>query len=185
MLIALSFIYFLFPLLAIKLVNRYSFFNKIGSIVLVYIAGILLGNLNILPSNASNIQDLMTSISIPLAIPLLIFNFNVKNWLKMARPTFISLVTTLLSVVLIVSISSFIFNDGSQNYWKIPGMLVGVYTGGTPNLAAIKTALNVDSETYILTHTFDMIFSSIYLLFLMVLGKPLFSLFLKKYHHSL
>ncbi len=181
MILALSFFYFLFPLLVILAINKFKILNKVGSIVLVYVVGIILGNINVLPDNILDTQDLITTITVPLAIPLLIFTFDVKAWLKMARSTFISLIITIFSVVLVVVISFFIFNDNSNEYWKVPGMLVGVYTGGTPNLAAIKTALNVDSETYILTHTFDMVFSSIYLLFLMLLGKKVFSVFLPQY----
>lgn len=181
MIILLVIFYFSFPLLVIGLINKYEFLNKIGSIVLVYIVGIIMGNINLLPLNIFQTQDLITSITIPLAIPLLIFNFDVKRWLKLAKPTVYSLLITLSSVVLIVVISFFIFNDQSRDYWKIPGLLVGVYTGGTPNLAAIKTALNVDSETYLMIHTFDMVFSSIYLLFLMVFGRKFFGLFLPKY----
>lgn len=181
MIIALFLFYFLFPILIIKLVNTYSFLNKIGSIILIYIVGIILGNINILPPSVFDTQDLITTISIPLAIPLLILNFDVKKWLKIARPTFISLIITITSVLIMVVISFFIFGDNDSSYWKISGMLVGVYTGGTPNLAAIKTALDVKSETYILVHTFDMIFSSVYLLFLMLFGSSFFGLFLKKY----
>lgn len=171
----------MFPLLIIVLVNKFNFFSRIGSIVLVYIVGVILGNLKVLPADIYSTQDLLTTISIPLAIPLLIFNFNIKKWLKLAKPTLISLLVTILSVLIIVIVSSFIFDDGSNEYWKIPGMLVGVYTGGTPNLAAIKVALDVKPDTYILVHTFDMVFSSIYLLFLMLFGKKLFALFLPKY----
>lgn len=181
MIILLVIFYFSFPLLVIGLINKYEFLNKIGSIVLVYIVGIILGNIKLLPDTVFQTQDLITTITIPLAIPLLIFNFDVKKWLKLAKPTVYALLITLSSVVLIVILSFFIFNDDSQDYWKIPGLLVGVYTGGTPNLAAIKTALEVDSETYLMIHTFDMVFSSIYLLFLMVLGRKFFGLFLPKY----
>ncbi len=181
MIIFLSIFYFIFPLLIIWLIGKYNFLYKIGSIVLVYIVGITIGNINVLPENILATQDIITTITIPLAIPLLIFTFDIKKWMNLAKKTFVSLVITIVSVVLIVVISSFIFDDGSSEYWKTSGMLVGVYTGGTPNLAAIKTALDVSSETYILTHTFDMIFSSIYLLFLMVFGRKLFGLFLPKY----
>lgn len=174
--------YFVFPLMIIWLINTSNFFNKIGSIILVYIVGIVIGNMGVFPKNIIEIQDLITTITIPLAIPLLIFTFDISKWLKMAKSTSISLLITIISVILIVVISSYIFDNGSEEYWKIPGMLVGVYTGGTPNLAAIKTALEVDSETYILTHTFDMFFSSIYLLFLMIFGKFFFGLFLKDFN---
>jgi uncharacterized membrane protein len=166
------------------LVKKFSFLERIGSIVLVYIVGIIIGNIDILPQDGSNTLDLITSVTIPLAIPLLIFSFNIKSWLKMAKTTFISLIVTVISVVLIVIISTFIFNDQSEDYWKIPGMLVGVYTGGTPNLASIKTALNVDNQTYILTHSFDMVFSSAYLLFLMIAGQKFFGLFLPKFSQT-
>ena len=147
----------------------------------MYIVGILVGNTSVLPSDFLSVQDLITTLTIPLAIPLLIFTFDIRKWLTLARTTLVSLVVTLVSVVLVVVVSFFIFDNHNSEYWKIPGMLVGVYTGGTPNLAAIKTALDVDSETYILTHTFDMVLSSVYLLFLMLLGKPFFGLFLPKY----
>ena len=68
-----------------------------------------------------------------------------------------------------------------EDLWKISGMLVGVYTGGTPNLASLKMMLNVSPDLYIITHTYDMILSSIYLLFLITLGKTVFSLFLKPF----
>ena len=173
--------YFIFPLIVIRLINKYNFLNRIGSIVIVYIVGIIIGNIGVLPPDILKTQDLITRITIPLAIPLLIFSFDISKWLRLAKSTFISLIITIFSVISIVIISSFIFNNGDSDYWKISGMLVGVYTGGTPNLAAIKTALNVDSEIYILTHTFDMFFSSIYLLFLMIFGQRIFGLFLPKY----
>ena len=173
--------YFIFPLIVIRLINKYNFLNRIGSIVIVYIIGIIIGNIGLLPPNFLKSQDIITSISIPLAIPLLIFSFDIRKWLSLARSSFLSLLITILSVVSVVVISSFIFNNGDSDYWKISGMLVGVYTGGTPNLAAIKTALNVDSEIYILTHTFDMFFSSVYLLFLMLFGQKIFGWFLPKY----
>jgi uncharacterized membrane protein len=71
----------------------------------------------------------------------------------------------------------------THDQWKISGMLIGVYTGGTPNLAAIKTALSVDSNTYILVHTSDLVVSSIYLLFLMTYGKKIFTKILPYGYH--
>jgi len=53
---------------------------------------------------------------------------------------------------------------------RIAGMLVGVYTGGTPNMAAIGTALQVESETFILLNAADMLVSFAYLLFILTLA---------------
>jgi uncharacterized membrane protein len=57
-------------------------------------------------------------------------------------------------------------------------MIVGVYTGGTPNLAALKIMLGVDEGTYVLVNSFDMLVSFIYLIMLMSFGIRLVRKFL-------
>jgi uncharacterized membrane protein len=59
-------------------------------------------------------------------------------------------------------------------------MLIGVYTGGTPNLAAIGRALNVSPDIFILTHTYDLIIGSVALLFLMTIAQRVFNIFLPR-----
>jgi uncharacterized membrane protein len=56
--------------------------------------------------------------------------------------------------------------------------LIGVYTGGTPNLASIKEMLDISNEVYLVIHSYDMVFSTIYFLFLITIGKRFFLLFL-------
>ena len=179
--ILLIIFYFLFPLLIIYLVNRFSFFDKVGAVVWAYIIGLIIGNINIIPQNFAETQDLLTTITIPLALPMLLFSLNVKSWIKLAGKTFISLIISIISVIIIIITGFYIFKGDYKDIWKVAGMMVGVYSGGTPNLAALKTALFVDSNTYIAVHTFDMFYSSIYLLFLMTFGKKFFEIFLIKY----
>ena len=57
-------------------------------------------------------------------------------------------------------------------------------TAGTPNLAAIKTALNVSQELYLMTHTYDLIFSGIFLLFILSIGQRVFLWFLPPFKPS-
>ena len=44
--------YILFPALAVYLCYKYSFLNKISTVVICYIAGIVIGNIGIFPANA-------------------------------------------------------------------------------------------------------------------------------------
>jgi uncharacterized membrane protein len=78
-----------------------------------------------------------------------------------------------------------IFHFQKAGEWKIcgkfPGLLVGVYTGGTPNLASLKMMLDVDANTYILTHTYDLMIGVFYLAFLMTIGQKMFHRFLPKF----
>lgn len=173
--------YLLFPVLVIFLGNKYSFIRKIGSIVICYVAGLLLGNIGILPSGLEPLHDILTSVTIPIAIPLLLFSEDIRKWVRMARKTFLSLLLGLLSVLVTVIIGYFIFRSHIPETWKISGMLIGVYSGGTPNLAAIATMLDVNDETYILTHTADLVVGAFVLLFLLTFAQKFFLLFMRPF----
>lgn len=182
--ILLIFFYFLFPALVLYLGTRSNLIKKIGSIVICYAAGLLIGNINILPDNIAGLQDDITTITIPIAIPLLLFSENIRKWLTMARTTFISLLLGLLSAIIMIITGYYIFKDIIPEPAKISAMLVGVYSGGTPNLAAIAEMLKVDEGMYILTHTSDLVIGALLLLFLITIGHRFFLLFLPKYKFS-
>lgn len=182
--ILLILFYILFPVLVIYLSNRYDIVRKIGPVIICYLTGLIIGNIGILPDNASKYQDTLNSIVIPLAIPLLLFSLDVKSWLKMAGKTFLSLILGLVSVLIMVFLSFFLFRDVIPELWKVGGLLVGVYSGGTPNLAAIKLALNVDPDTYIVAHTYDLVIGAFVLLFLITIAQKTFLLFMRPYKAS-
>ena len=172
--------YFTFPSLIIYLCRKSALMNKIGEILLLYIVGILVSNLVIFPlglgDSLKGVQDALTSVTILLAFPMILFGCDFKNW--KLKKAIVALCIGLVSVVAVDVIGFYIFNDNQTGFEKIAGLLVGVYTGGTPNLASLKIALNVDAETYIFVHTFDMIISFVYLVFLMSFGIKVFRLFL-------
>lgn len=127
------------------------------------------------------LQDLLTSITIPLALPLLLFSLKIRGWFRMSGKTMLSMVLALVAVVLFIVLGHVIFGDELEGSNKIAGMLVGLYTGGTPNLASLQQSLGVDAETYIMTHTYDTAVGVVYLLFLITVGKNLFRTFLPAY----
>lgn len=223
--ILLTIFYLFFPMLILYLCQRYTFVNRIGSVILAYGFGLLLGNIGLLPGTGPDLseyllnnpnattsdievlkesgiistsdlfayqvyklRDLLMTITILLAIPLMLFSSNIKQWRHMAGKTLMSLLIGLFSVVLVVVVGFFIFSGkGMEELWKVAGMLIGVYTGGTPNLASLKMMLDVDAEIYILTHTYDLVIGVFYLAFLMTVGKTLFKRFLPKFpidHHT-
>jgi len=155
--ILLALFYVISPAIILYLCNKFSVLNKIGAVLLAYATGLIMGNIGILPDNAGQVQNLMTTITIPLAIPLLLFSANIKTWFTIAGKTMLSMVIALVSVVIVVFIGFFIFKGEINELWKIGGLLVGLYSGGTPNLASLKLILNVDPEAFIITHTFDML----------------------------
>lgn len=172
MILLLAF-YLLVPAAVIWLCRRVPFFNKIGPILLLYIIGIIVGNLPFLPSGAHGLQEILSSAIIPIAIPMMLFNSDFRKF--SVRKSLLSLICGIVAVMLTVMLGYFIFRPylGDEAN-KIGGMLTGVYTGGTPNLAALKLVLRVRDETYILLNAYDMIVSFLYLVFLMTVGIRMF-----------
>tara|TARA_B100000315_G_scaffold258691_1_gene311719 strand:+ start:10572 stop:11720 length:1149 start_codon:yes stop_codon:yes gene_type:complete len=168
----------------IFLCQKANFLNKIGAVVLMYIVGILFNALGLIPNEFEPIQNGIVTSMIPLAMPLLLFSADVRAWFKLAKITLLSMFIGIASLLILISAGHALFQNQIVDIWKVSGMLVGVYTGGTPNMAALKTALDVDENIFILTHTFDTILSGIYLLFLISIGQRVFSIFLYPFRSS-
>jgi uncharacterized membrane protein len=172
--------YILFPALIIYLCMRYPFFDKLGTVLICYIVGAALGNLIILPDNAAAIQDSLSGASIAIALPLLLFSLNVKAWIQTAGKAILSMLGATIIIVAVAGAGSVLIMNYVEDSWKLAGLAIGVYTGGTPNLAAIKTALDVDSTTYIIMHSYDILISLIYIIFSITIAQKVMNKFLPK-----
>ena len=150
--------------------------GKIGPVLLLYILGVIIGNIGIKPEGMYTLQDIMSSAMVPLAIPMMLFGCTFR--LKETKQQVKALLTGLAAVVIAVILGYLIFGRHLDEGAKIGGMLTGVYTGGTINLAALKTMLGVRNETYILLNSYDMLVSFLYLTFLLTIGIKLFRKFL-------
>lgn len=183
--IVYALIFVLAPAGVMWLCRRYRWLGKIGPVLVLYILGIILGNLGIIPGGVgkflhpeglAKVQDLLSSAMVPLAIPLLLYGCTFRK--SETRGQLLALLTGIVAVILAVVAGYLIFgktiNSGGEDAAKIGGMLTGVYTGGTINLAALKTMLGVREETYILLNSYDMVISFLYLTFLMAIGIKLF-----------
>ena len=171
--------YVITPAIVLWLCRKIKILNKIGPVLLLYLIGIVLGNSGLIDESAFKVQDLIVTIIIPLAIPMMLFSCNFLQW--NIKNAVLTLITGIIAVVIAIFAGYFIFKPliGSDpaiggNIDKIAGMLAGVYTGGTPNLAAIKLMLGIPNETYILIHSYDMAISLIYLTFVLSIGIKLF-----------
>lgn len=166
--------YLLAPAGVIALCRRFRPLARIGTVLLMYILGVLAGNLLIYPFDGMAdklfpIQDALSSVTIPLAMPLILFACNFRDW--PVRKALVSLICGIVAVTGVAVAGYFLFGGriGAQAP-AVAGMAVGVYTGGTPNLAAVKMMLGADEATYLLINSFDLIVSFLYLTFLMAAG---------------
>lgn len=171
-------IYILTPALIIWLCYRFAWANKIGPVVICYAAGITLGNVDVIPAEAFSVQETMADVSVALALPLLLFSMDVAKWPRMAGKALISMGLAVVSIVTVVTCAFVIIRTSVPDSWKVAGLVTGVYTGGTPNMAAIRAALDVDAAQFIVVHTYDTVITIVYIIFCVTVAQRLFLRFL-------
>lgn len=133
----------------------------------------IINNSDFLLNQIMSVQDLVMTIAIPISIPLLLFSLDLRNSFKTLKTGFFSLIIATISLLISVIIGHFLFRDSIEESWKISGMMVGLYTGGTPNLAALATALDVKPNLFVLTHTYDLIIGVLLLFFFITVAQRL------------
>ena len=174
--IILSLVFCIAPAGVLWVCKKVPFLGKIGPVLLLYILGVIIGNTGIHPEGMGTIQEILSSAMVPLAIPMMLFGCTFR--FKETKEQLKALLTGMAAVVIAVIAGYLIFGKNIEEGAKVGGLLTGVYTGGTINLAALQTMLGVKNETYILINSNDMLVSFLYLTFLLTVGIRLFRKFL-------
>lgn len=183
-------IYLIAPILIMWAHKKFKVCRAVGSIILAYVIGIIISLSGIADIEVSNtntslfisnnffdlfevdkVQTILQTICVPFAIALMLFSSNFRMWLSSLKQTLIAFVTGILAVVVSVLIGYFIFVDAGINELpKAGALMIGFYTGGTPNVASLKIALNPTAETFMLVNTFEIMITFFFLLFLLMGG---------------
>ena len=173
--------YVLFPLLIIGAFKRWTIVQKIGTVVLAYAVGIiasLCGVFNfadpVVGATFSKLQSTIMSVSVPLAIPLMLFNCDFKLWTKALPKTAWALVTGIVAVVVSVVSGFFIFRNHVPDAANVSAMMTGIYTGGTVNFNALGASLGVNKSVMAIVLAFQMVITMPYIFFLLGGGYKVF-----------
>jgi uncharacterized membrane protein len=165
----------LVPAAIIWLTHHQAWAARIGVILLCYLAGLVVGNAGLIPEAALGAQQGISEISVALALPMLLFTLDIRRWRRVAGKALLSMLFATVSVTAIASLLFFLFRDGGAAATsRLAAMAVGVYTGGTPNLAAIKAGLDIPHADYIVFHSVDTLVGAAYLMAMLTVGIPLF-----------
>ncbi|MBQ9584355.1 MAG: DUF819 family protein [Bacteroidales bacterium] len=162
-------IFIFMPAVVLWLCKKVNFLGKIGPILILYIIGVLLGQIPGLNNDATfALKDKITTIMIPLALPMMLFGcqFNFKDMKGVGK----SLLAGLIAVVVATVMGYLLFGSKMVDGPKVAGLLVGCETGGTINMAALKMALNFPEERYVLLNSYDMLICFLYFVFLLSIG---------------
>lgn len=160
------------PAGVIWLCRRFPLLDNIGPIMILYAIGMIIGNLPLDIHEMPVVQDIATSASIPLAIPMMLFccrftRSDASTQLKVVISGF-------LSVAIAVVVGYVFFGKLVPEGDKIGGIMSGMYTGGMLNAAAIQAIFKVEEQNYIMMCSYDIVISFLYLIFVVAVGYKIF-----------
>jgi uncharacterized membrane protein len=181
--IALTALALLVPFLIIKLEKKVKPIQWLSPIVCCYALGILLGNM-LGPMWDHALARTLSEVSVMLSLPLLLISVDLLGWFKLAKTTILSFVLLIVCVMLVSYLVGTFYKDHDPEVWKMAGMLVGVYVGGTANLTAIGKILGVREDVFVMLNAVDLVFGGMYLLFIMSAGVKILTRILPAFNHE-
>ncbi len=168
--------------LAIYLEQRYAWAGKVTGCVIALIAAMILSNTRVIPLD-SPVYDNVWTYVVPLAIPLLLFNANVKKiWKESGRMLGIYLLSGLGTIVGGI-VAFFLLRNFIPELARITPMMVGTYTGGSVNLVAMADAFATSGEMVSSSVVADNLLMALY--FFVLVAIPSINFFFKKYKHPI
>lgn len=179
-------IYLGVPALLMFLQARWPVFRKIGGIVPAYVVGILLSVTGMPhsdePATAQallRMQTWLQNICVPLGISLLLFSSDFRQWRNRWKQVAVAFLIGIAAVMVAVTVAFYLFKEREvPELAKAAGLMVGFYTGGTPNVASLKMALQPSAETFLLVNSFEIVITFFLLAFLILGGYRLMRLWL-------
>jgi uncharacterized membrane protein len=178
----ITLVYILSPVIIILLYNKFDWAKKVGTVIMAYAVGIILALCGVIPTGEASgagqmksISDMLMNITVPLAIPLMLFNSDFRLWVKSLPKTFVVLIGGLVAIVTSVILGYFVFrNAGIRDFGDVAAMMTGIYTGGTMNFSALGLALHVDETVMSIALTFEMLVTFPLIMFFVAGGYKLF-----------
>ena len=161
-------------------VQKFKLFKYVGPALTVIILGMILVNLHIVPG-AQDVYGVVITYCVPMSISIYLLNVNLKELAKLSGKALAALLSAVFSVCLVATLFGVVFGGKMFEGWKIAGMFVGTYTGGSGNLTAIAVGLDAANDTIAAANAADYVIG-MPTMFLMFAAPALFQnvKFLKK-----
>ncbi len=166
---------FAIPLLVMLAAKRWPVIEKISPMVILYVIGLTVGNVGIVGEGAHKLCTDVSNVAVLLSIPLMLLGCDFRAWsAKAALKAFL----VGLGSILAVTLGGFFLFHGQAvdaglshaDFARVSAAMTGIYTGGIPNFAPVAKAVNLPENLFLLVSGYDLVVTSLYLLFIVFLG---------------
>ena len=163
------------PLLVMLAAKRWPVIEKISPMVILYVIGLTVGNIGIVGEGARQICTNLSNVAVLLSIPLMLLGCDFRKWsAKAAAKVFL---IGLFSILVVTIGGFFLFHSQAvdaglthADFARVSAAMTGIYTGGIPNFAPVAKAVNLPDNLFLMVSGYDLVVTSIYLLFIVFLG---------------
>ncbi|MGR7951721.1 DUF819 domain-containing protein [Finegoldia magna] len=154
--------------LAIYLEQKYTWASKVTGCILALTFTLILSNLKIIPTEAP-VYDAVWSYVVPLAVPMLLFNADIKKIGRDSGRVLIIYLFSGIGTILGGFVAYFALKNAIPALNDIVPMFVGTYTGGSVNFVAMSQQYKVPGATVSAALVADNLLMALYFFTLMAL----------------
>lgn len=166
--------------LSIYLEQTYKWAAKVTGAIIGLVLAMVLANLRVIPTDAPT-YDVVWGYVVPLAIPLLLFQANIKKiWRESGRVMAMFLLSSVGTIVG-VFVSFFALRNAIPELPKMAAMMTGSYIGGGVNFAAMADAFGAGESWISALTVADNLLMALY--FFVLLAIPSLNWFRSKFRH--
>ena len=130
--------------LSIWLEQKYKWASKVSGAIIALLAAMLLVNLRIIPASAPVFDDVVWGYAVPLAIPLLLLQTNMRRIRKETGCFLLIFLIGAAGTVAGAVLATVLLRGRVEGLERVAAMMTGSYIGGGVNFTAITAAFKVD-----------------------------------------
>ena len=168
------------PVPIVWLTRKSKILGAIGAIACCYIVGFAFSTIGL--SGTSYDKGLTSNIAyvlVALSIPLILFSIDLRAVKKLTKGTVIGYLLCIVSVIA-VAIGMFFITLSFFPSVNLSAMIIGLYTGGTPNLNAIGIGMNAGDSVISAANVSDTVVGGIYFLLLISVAPKIYRTLLNR-----
>lgn len=152
---------------SVWLEEKYKWASKISGAIITLCIAVLLVNLGVIPDSAPVFDDVVWGYAVPLAIPLLLLQTNIRRIRKETGRFLLIFLIGAAGTVAGAFLATLLLRNASSGIPSAAAMMTGSYIGGGVNFTALADAFKVDPSIISSTTVADNLNMAVYFLVLL------------------
>lgn len=168
------------PAPIVWLTRKNKILGAVGAIACCYIVGFAFSAIGF--TGVSYDKSLVTTVAyvlVALSIPLILFSIDLRSVKRLTRGAAIGYSLCIVSVI-VIAFGIFFITRNIFPSVDLSAMIVGLYTGGTPNMNAIGAAMGAEGNVLSAANVSDTVVGGIYFLLLISVAPKFYRLVLNR-----